>query len=48
MRDKCGSGRQVWETSVGDKRETSINPCDRRPGERETKGRQRGDKGEIE
>ena len=32
--DKCG--RQVWETSVGDKRETSVNSCGPRNPEWET------------
>ena len=36
--DKCG--RQVWETSVGDKWETSVNSCGPRHPEWETRGRQ--------
>ena len=36
--DKCG--RQVWETSVGDKGETSVNSCGPRHPEWETRGRQ--------
>ena len=34
MGDKCG--RQVWETSVGDKWETSVNSCGPRHPEWET------------
>ena len=36
--DKCG--RQVWETSVGDKWETSVNSCGPRHPEWETSRRQ--------
>ena len=34
------SGRQVWETGVGDKWETSVNSCGPRHPEWETRGRQ--------